>query len=414
MFAASNLPSPALDGHGSFASGKAAARTIAFALRTQDDGEQVDRLCDLALRGLQQMYLGAGRFVQTMRGIETEGGRVLRAEGTNLRYAAIVALGLSRVAENEQRLVLGGQTAADLALLVADQATETADMGAVALAAWAAAEAGRIHTPILFDLLEDALISERRPVATVVCSWALTAALAAHRRSDAEFVANIAADRLRDGQAKSGLFPHALPAASLGPLRAHIGCFADQVYPIQALARLAVATGDERALTAANACAQRICDLQGPAGQWWWHYDTRSGGLVEGYPVYSVHQHAMAPMALLDLWEANGENHWGPVIGGLSWLEQHPESSEPLISEPLGVVWRKIGRREPAKAARSISAVTTSLRPGLHVPGLDRAFPPGPVDYECRPYELGWLLYAWRSAGVVQALGPSEAGGHND
>jgi len=21
--------------------------------------------------------------------------------------------------------------------------------------------------------------------------------------------------------------------------------------------------------------------------------------------------------------------------------------------------------------------------------------PPGRVDYECRPYELGWLLYAW-------------------
>ncbi|MNL79124.1 hypothetical protein D3C87_2056640 [compost metagenome] len=48
-----------------------------------------------------------------------------------------------------------------------------------------------------------------------------------------------------------------------------------------------------------------------------------------------------------------------------------------------------------AKASRAIGAFTTSIRPGLHLPGLDRLMPPGRVDYECRPYELGWLLYAW-------------------
>jgi hypothetical protein len=26
---------------------------------------------------------------------------------------------------------------------------------------------------------------------------------------------------------------------------------------------------------------------------------------------------------------------------------------------------------------------------------LDLIFPPGVVDRECRPFELGWLLYAW-------------------
>jgi hypothetical protein len=29
---------------------------------------------------------------------------------------------------------------------------------------------------------------------------------------------------------------------------------------------------------------------------------------------------------------------------------------------------------------------------------LDRVCPPGVIDYECRPYELGWLLYAWVGA----------------
>jgi len=66
-----------------------------------------------------------------------------------------------------------------------------------------------------------------------------------------------------------------------------------------------------------------------------------------------------------------------------------------LISEKHGVIWRKVGRREPPKAVRSMSAVTTALRPGWHLPGLDKVFPPERIDHECRPYELGWLLYAW-------------------
>ena len=155
---------------------------------------------------------------------------------------------------------------------------------------------------------------------------------------------------------------------------------------------------------AAEACAARICKLQGIAGQWWWHYDTRNGSIVEGYPVYSVHQHAMAPMALLDLREAGGADHSDAVARGLGWLEEHPEVSVPLVSHENNVIWRKAARREPKKAVRAISAMTTALRPGLLLPGLDAIFPPCEVDYECRPYELGWLLYAWLSGGALTKL----------
>jgi hypothetical protein len=64
-------------------------------------------------------------------------------------------------------------------------------------------------------------------------------------------------------------------------------------------------------------------------------------------------------------------------------------------------VWRKVGRREPAKAARKLAAVTTSLRPGWHLPAIDAVLPPNQVDYECRPYELGWLVYAWGSPNFI-------------
>ena len=35
---------------------------------------------------------------------------------------------------------------------------------------------------------------------------------------------------------------------------------------------------------------------------------------------------------------------------------------------------------------------------GVRVPALDLLFPPGSVDHETRPYQAGWLLYAYPRA----------------
>jgi hypothetical protein len=66
-------------------------------------------------------------------------------------------------------------------------------------------------------------------------------------------------------------------------------------------------------------------------------------------------------------------------------------------------VWRKAGRRERGKAARVAASVTTAIRPGWHLPGVDRLLPPSRIDHECRPYELGWLLYAWLTPPHAEA-----------
>jgi hypothetical protein len=293
--------------------------------------------------------------------------------------------------------VLKGELAVDLVPGVVERAMASREMGAVALAAWATAEVADAPSGPLFSILADQLQSGQ-PVDTVPTAWSLTAALAAGTRvADAPRVATLAADRLKHGQGASGIFPHVLPRHVQGWLRSHIGSFADQIYPIQALARLGASRSDASALAAANATAGRIVQLQGGAGQWWWHYDVRDGSVIEGYPVYSVHQHGMGPMALLDLWEAGGTDHREAVFKGVGWLSAHPETRDSLLSIPDAAVWRKVGRRERGKWVRSAAAVTTAIRPGWHLQLLDAAFPPGQVDYECRPYELGWMLYAWRS-----------------
>ncbi len=368
---------------------------------------EIDRLCGLSLKALPAMYRpDKQEFVQTVRK-DPSAPHGLRQEGSNLRYAAIAALGLAWVGEGAQRAVLAGGTAAELARHTTVLGAEpTTDLGAAALSGWALAEI----TGELAEQVYDRLVREVREVSsqpTVDFSWTLTALLAAAELGDFTEVTASAAQRLLDAQGANGIWGHHLPRTDLASYRAHVGCFADQVYPIQALARYAKATGDQRALAAANRCADRIVELQGSAGQWWWHYDARTGDVVEGFPVYSVHQHAMAPMALFDLLEAGGNDHRNAISDGVGWLRHHPESALALVDSETGAIWRKIGRTEPRKATRSLRAISTSISPRWKLGILDSVFKPGPVDYECRPYELGWLLYAWLSGGISGGRPPA-------
>jgi hypothetical protein len=307
-------------GHHGFAGqpemGRRVDRLGALAAQSPAMRLRLSSLIDLAQRGLPRMQKD-GAFVHTARSVNTSAGRRIQLEGDNLRYTTNVALGVACLGVETQRVILGGDTAADLAMSTVTWAEkEFNDPGAVALAAWAAAEAGNHFAGSLFARLQDHLASDR-PIANVACSWTLIAALAARHLGDTRQLTQLARNKLIQAQGPGGLFPHMFPARSNGRLRAHVGSFADQVYSTMGLARLSVAENDTEALAAANASAERICALQGPAGQWWWHYDARNGSVVEGYPVYSVHQHAMGPMALLDLREAGGVDHMRSAISGL-------------------------------------------------------------------------------------------------
>ena len=204
------------------------------------------------------------------------------------------------------------------------------------------------------------------------------------------------AERLIAAAPPSGIFPHHVPASASPRLRRHVGCFADQVYPILALAQAAAAGCHPAALRVAERTARQICQELGPAGQWWWHYDTRTGRVIEGYPVYAVHQDSMGPMALLALAEAGGTLHGEPIARGLDWLYAAPElGGASLIDEPQKVIWRKVARREPRKFVRRLQAACSAVHRNLRAPAVDWVFSASSVDDECRPYHLGWILFAW-------------------
>ena len=58
--------------------------------------------------------------------------------------------------------------------------------------------------------------------------------------------------------------------------------------------------------------------------------------------------------------------HAREIAPGCDWLDTHPEVVEELVSERCGLVWRKVGRREPPQGrSRASAPSTTSVRPGL-------------------------------------------------
>jgi hypothetical protein len=354
----------------------------------------IERLLSHCSAILPRAYLD-GEFAFRLDGsLDLSGAWRLVPSGRSLRYGAITALGLLRMPESAQRMVLSGETSHDLIGRLAGKLDDLTSPGDAALLCWAAAEAGHGVLPRTLEKLAEL---DRRdvPAYVVDSSWVVSALVAARPHADVEAHLDYARSRLL--AARGGAVYPRLAGRDSARHRAHVGSFADQIYPIQALARLHRSSGDPQALSVANDVAGAICAAQGDAGQWWWHYDARSGGVVEGYPVYSVHQHAMAPMALMDLAEAGGDHHGDAIKRGLAWLTNPPETTETLVLDDPPVTWRKVARTDRRKTVRGLRAAATAIHPSLRLGVLDKVFPPGAVDHECRPYELGWLLVAWLS-----------------
>lgn len=354
-------------------------------------GELIQRLVEVSRRGLPAMFDSNKQcFVHSLHRVD---GGPPRAAGESVRYAAMVALGARWLDETGQREIFGGRSVREFMDAVVADAAEIKDLGDLAAVAWAAAslECGGI-APLLERLGEE--FASLASVYSVELAWCLSALVAGRADAPADAAKSVAARLLSQFTTECGVFPHVIGPGA-GMLRGHVACFADQVYPIQALSRYHAAFGAPDALSAATRCAEQICRLMGPQGQWWWHYDSRNGSVIEGYPVYSVHQDAMGPMALLDLQDAGGPDFSDAIRRSLAWMEVASEVGHTLVDEEQNVIWRKVGRAEPGKLTRSIRAGTSLVHEGLRLRSLDSLFPPTRIDYESRPYHLGWVLDTW-------------------
>jgi hypothetical protein len=181
-------------------------------------------------------------------------------------------------------------------------------------------------------------------------------------------------------------------------LRRELGFFDNQVYGIHGGVDYYRAFGDRGALAMADRCFQQVLRAQGPLGQWAWHYNVRTGAVVDRYPVYSVHQHGMGPMALLAVADATGHGYDDALERSVAWVFGENELRRAMIDQDHRVIWRSIRRRiAQGKLIHvfKLLSLTRLQRAGNRL--ADMVNTPGQleVDMECRPYEFGWLLWAF-------------------
>jgi hypothetical protein len=201
---------------------------------------------------------------------------------------------------------------------------------------------------------------------------------------------------LKKNQGEYGVFSHLAENGGLtGLMRGRMGSFADQVYPIYALAKFSRAYQVPKAAERALDTALTLCELQGPHGQWWWHYDAASGKVLGQYPVYSVHQYGIAPMALLALGEETQSDFTPWIYKGLRWIHGDNELEHDMRDSSTNVVWRYIYRNDYKKHWDVALAI-------LMARGDVESHKELAVLHECRPYELGWLLYAFAGYGMEE------------
>jgi hypothetical protein len=351
----------------------------------------VETLVNVSLRILNRLYdANSHQFYARLLKRENE----LLPADYFYRFTLISLLGLNRYMREKEVPDINLNVAIQACI---DRSKAVDNIGDVGLLLWLCANAMPEELErILYHLnIDDVLkrLSDFRKGMTMELAWFLTGMTYSYLCNShvADYSRNIIFEtyyRLLRNQQPNGLFNHSQNPSPVGKLRSHLASFADQVYPIYALALFGETFAEPEALNRARVCAEKICKLQGPLGQWWWHYDSRAGKTVGYYPVYSVHQDSMAPMALLKLGDVCGIDFSENIYRGVRWVFGNNEIGESLIDDSEGIIWRRLHSTGLRRYGDEL----------LNVLGISRNFSNPAnltIQHECWSYHPGWILYAF-------------------
>lgn len=355
------------------------------------------QLVALGVEGLESMYQGpAGLFPFTAR----RGAHGLECDGASIRYSAMALVGLRATARAGVQIRLDLDT---LERSLVQRLDHVANIGDVGLIAWAQAQGTASHAETALARIEAHGEFFRTAgsglFASMELAWLLLGLLAlwpkhVYRARIEPLIHRAYLDLAANHSSTSGFMRFARQASGVAsPFKRDLCFFAEQIYGIQAFAAYGAWANERDAFDRARRLARLVCRFQGPRGQWAWAYHAGSGRLIDRYPVYSVHQHGMAPMGLGRLAAVTGDDFSAPVLRGFRWVVGDNELGRSMIDGEIPVVWRSIRRHGPWRALAKVHKAAILCGAPLlrsfaeHSPGLA-------VDQECRPYELGWMLVA--------------------
>lgn len=361
---------------------------------------QLAELSELALDTLPQMYLPeAGLFAHKTT---VENGRYVNAR-PNVLYSSDSLIGILSQRRRPADQVMDLGAAMDGAVKAAAERNLADELGNMVWACTLAedsrgegllqaliqldpeAEPGGNLGLFLYGLMAGARAYESQRDAAVAKGREVVAALLSRFSPQAEVFSGTGR---RQGLPRRELVEHG------------IASFAAQVYPLHGLAAYYLFT-EETPHPAVEVVARRIVDAQGPLGQWWWIYSTRQRAVIEGYPVYSVHQDGMAFLGLMELERLGIGGFRDALALGLEWELGANELGTSLVSHDPNSIARCIQRvGSQADGIYGVSQlnfarmVARSLAPRLAGDRTGAAPQNLEMLMECRSYHLGWLLYA--------------------
>jgi len=354
-------------------------------------------LIDFSLASLRRMQLSDGAFCQEL----VAGESVPR--GASPRYTLMVLLGLLKARSAGYGVAFDLDAIADRVDTALDGSPLTA--GDLGLCLWVDARTGGDRAEELAIRLARTLDATGglAQLLGMELGWIVTGLAQQVAARDAPAIRQLldsALDQLLvRNRGPADLFFHHGGQGS----RRRFPNFATQIYSVHALAVAGRLGLDARALPAARACADRLLSLQLADGGWPWVFDAASGRVVERYEIYSVHQDAMAPMALLELAEATGDTRYqDAALAGVRWITGANELGQDMVDRSNGIVYRSIRRRRPW--SRLCLYANTGLALAGRTPraGRGRLVELNRTD---RPYHFGWVLEAWcgREAALARA-----------
>ena len=360
----------------------------------------IDRIVPVALSALVDTF---DREEQLFRYRLKRFGKGALAAGQAYRYTVIAALGLHEVERH------GNRSPIDVESVVRNligHASEINNIGDVGLLIWLCSlslpqEVSQVYR----DLDIGSALTRYRDAGeekTMELSWFLSGlahmeiALKECPSGFSELAERTYQLLMRNYKGK-GIFGHQNRRSIAGAVRGRIGNFADQMYAVYALSKYIEAYGSAQAHTIVVDCAKSLCRLQGPLGQWWWHYDSVTGKVIGRYPVFAVHQDGIAPMALFTLGEVTGIDFSKAIFKGLEWIAGNNELGCDLVDISRNAIWRSLYRKKHKMLWDKLLCFLGFSRKGDEYKNIQ-------TNFECWPYHLGWVLYAFAGKRRLEAM----------
>jgi hypothetical protein len=343
----------------------------------------------IATTRLPQLQTAGGLFRATPR-VDQVGEEDAGPDAGTLGAGAIVLLGLLRA--DEVGLAHPFSTGALRTRILGDLGGPGTDPGELGLTLWAEsrADGGAIGEITKLISREAEAGFERTPLEQL--AWLVSGLTAASERADGERTTELldrAEEELLARTASgTGLMhdPHHRIGGGLTPI-------AGQFHSLIALEQLVRSERGESDREPARRLATALLDLQRDDGSWPGIVDSIRGEAAALYPVLTVTQVALAPIALRGAGNLGLEGDFDAAVRrSLAWAGGANRLGFNLIHEQEARLDRGIlPRREPGAFSRGLSTAARRLRGRLAEPEPDRLI----LDPEVSSEDLGWLLEAW-------------------